>query len=46
MNAIEIVNLNKSYPGFDLKNINLALPQGSVLGLPGKTALAKAPPSA
>lgn len=37
MNAIEIKALEKNYPGFDLK-LDLALPQGSIMGLIGETA--------
>ena len=41
MNAIELTNLNKSYPGFDLKNISFNLPQGSILGLAGENGAGK-----
>lgn len=41
MNAIEITNLNKSYPSFDLKNLSLTLPQGSILGLAGENGAGK-----
>ena len=33
MNALEIRNLTKSYPGFTLNNINLTLPSGCIMGL-------------
>lgn len=46
MNAIEITNLNKIYPGFTLKDLNLTLPQGCILGLAEKTVPARARPSA
>ncbi len=41
MNAIEIKGLSKSYPGFSLENINLSLPQGSILGLVGENGAGK-----
>lgn len=41
MNAIEIKRLNKTYPGFKLENINLTLPQGSILGLVGENGAGK-----
>lgn len=41
MNAIEIKNLSKSYPGFDLRDINLALPTGSIMGLVGENGAGK-----
>lgn len=41
MNAIEITNLNKSYPNFNLKNLTLTLPQGSILGLAGENGAGK-----
>ena len=40
-NAIEIRNLTKSYPGFTLKDVNLDLPQGSILGLVGENGAGK-----
>ena len=40
MNAIEIKGLEKRYPGFELK-LNLALPQGCILGLVGKNGAGK-----
>lgn len=41
MNAIELKNVNKSYGKFALKNINLAIPQGAVLGLVGANGAGK-----
>lgn len=41
MNAIEIRNLNKSYPGFELRNLNLTLPSGCILGLVGENGAGK-----
>jgi len=40
-NAIELVNVSKHYAGFDLKNINLALPQGTIMGLVGENGAGK-----
>ena len=40
MNAIEIQGLEKRYPGFDLK-LDLALPQGCILGLVGENGAGK-----
>ena len=40
MNAIEIKALEKNYPGFDLK-LDLALPQGSIMGLIGENGAGK-----
>ena len=45
MNAIEIKNLTKSFPGFTLNNLNLTLPGGCMLGLIGENGAGKAPPS-
>lgn len=41
MNAIEIRNLNKSYPGFELRNLNLTLPSGCIMGLVGENGAGK-----
>ncbi len=41
MNAIEMSGVIKQYPGFTLNNINLALPQGSILGLVGENGAGK-----
>jgi ABC-2 type transport system ATP-binding protein len=41
MNALEIKNLCKAYPGFRLDNLNLSLPQGCILGLIGENGAGK-----
>lgn len=41
MNALEIRNLTKSYPGFTLDNINLTLPNGCIMGLIGENGAGK-----
>ncbi len=41
MNALEIRNLNKSFPGFQLENLNLTLPSGCILGLVGENGAGK-----
>ena len=41
MNAIEISGLCKKYDNFSLKNINLALPQGCIMGLIGENGAGK-----
>ncbi len=41
MNALEIRNLTKSYPGFMLDNINLTLPSGCIMGLIGENGAGK-----
>jgi len=41
MNAIEIKNLTKTYPGFRLDNLNLTLPSGCILGLIGENGAGK-----
>ena len=41
MNAIEIRQLRKSYPGFDLGPLDLALPQGCIMGLIGENGAGK-----
>ena len=41
MNALEIKNLCKAYPGFSLDNLNLTLPQGCILGLIGENGAGK-----
>lgn len=41
MNAIEIKNLTKSYPGFTLDNLNLTLPYGCIMGLIGENGAGK-----
>ena len=41
MNALEIINLTKSYPGFTLDNLNLTLPSGCILGLIGENGAGK-----
>lgn len=41
MNALEIKNLNKEYPGFKLDNISFTLPGGCILGLIGENGAGK-----
>lgn len=41
MDAIEIRDLSKKYPGFLLDNINLSLPMGSIMGLVGENGAGK-----
>jgi ABC-2 type transport system ATP-binding protein len=40
-NAIEISNLSKRYDRFQLKNINLTLPKGSIMGFIGENGAGK-----
>ena len=39
--AFEIINLNKSYKGFSLKNVNLTLPKGYIMGFVGANGAGK-----
>ena len=41
MNAIEINGLTKAYKDFSLDNLNLALPQGTIMGLIGENGAGK-----
>lgn len=41
MNALEIKNLTKSFPGFRLENLNLTLPSGCIMGLIGENGAGK-----
>lgn len=40
-NILEIKNLCKKYNGFELKNVNLALPKGMIMGLIGENGAGK-----
>lgn len=39
--AFEIINLNKAYKGFALKNVSLSLPKGYIMGFVGKNGAGK-----
>ena len=41
MNAIEIKNLTKTYPGFQLSGLDLTLPSGCIMGLIGENGAGK-----
>jgi len=41
MFLLSIKNLNKSYPGFQLKHVSLALPKGYILGFVGENGAGK-----
>lgn len=41
MNALEIRDLTKTYPGFKLDHLNLILPEGCILGLIGENGAGK-----
>jgi ABC-2 type transport system ATP-binding protein len=41
MNALEIKNLTKTFPGFQLDHLNLTLPQGCIMGLIGENGAGK-----
>ena len=40
-NILEIKNLNKKYDNFSLKNINIELPKGMIMGLIGENGAGK-----
>ena len=41
MNALEIKNLSKSFPGFELRDLSLTLPSGCIMGLIGENGAGK-----
>jgi len=41
MNALEIKNLNKAFPGFQLRDLSLTLPSGCIMGLVGENGAGK-----
>lgn len=41
MNAIEVTNLRKQYPGFTLDNISFQLPRGCIMGFVGENGAGK-----
>ena len=41
MNALEIKGLSKNYGDFELKNIDLVLPEGCIMGLIGENGAGK-----
>ncbi len=41
MNALELNNLTKRYPGFTLNNVSFAIPSGCILGLVGENGAGK-----
>ncbi len=41
MNALEVKNVCKSYDGFELRDVNLTLPEGCILGLIGENGAGK-----
>ncbi len=41
MNAIELRGLSKTYPGFTMKDLDLDLPEGSIMGLVGENGAGK-----
>lgn len=41
MNALEIKNLTKSFPGFQLDHVSLTLPRGCIMGLIGENGAGK-----
>ena len=40
-NILEVKNLCKKYNGFELKNINIELPKGMIMGLIGENGAGK-----
>ena len=41
MNAIEVRDIKKCYPGFELRNVSFTLPEGAILGLVGENGAGK-----
>ena len=41
MNILEVRNLNKQYKDFSLKNINLTIPSGYIMGYVGQNGAGK-----
>ena len=40
-NAIEMIGVTKNYEGFTLENLNLKVPNGSIVGLVGTNGAGK-----
>ena len=40
-NILEIKNLSKKYKGFELKNVNIKLPKGMIMGFIGENGAGK-----
>ena len=40
-NILEIKNLSKKYDGFELKNVNIKLPKGMIMGFIGENGAGK-----
>lgn len=40
-NALEVKNISKKYPGFELKDINMVLPKGCIMGIIGENGAGK-----
>ena len=40
-NILEVKNLSKKYDGFELKNVNIELPQGTIMGFIGENGAGK-----
>ena len=40
-NILEIKNLSKKYNGFELKNVNIKLPKGMIMGFIGENGAGK-----
>ena len=41
MNILEVRNLNKTYKDFQLKDVNLTIPKGYIMGLVGQNGAGK-----
>ena len=41
MNAIELKQVTKHYPGFSLQEVSFSLPRGAILGLVGENGAGK-----
>lgn len=41
MNALELQNVTKEYPGFSLADISFSLPSGYIMGLIGENGAGK-----
>ena len=40
-NTIDVINVSKTYPGFQLDNISFTIPEGMIVGLIGENGAGK-----